>query len=203
MKSIQIYGKLEELLSKSEPERRDMLFAIGTLRNKMKLSAGEVYDVLTAKSCWNDYTLQKSSEVLKVESPTKIFFSPLKEEVKTWHYNKGKVRSVANNEIALDIDSKELFERGVKYFEAWDLKGNCRTWQGAKGGHISLFFDSSVSDDIKKKLRDFFGGDIGQINISVEGQKHQKTGNVVKVIRERIGTNKVSEIESLLEEFIE
>lgn len=185
---IKIYGRLEQHLNETNPERRDMLFTIGTLKNKLNLSNEHIQEVISTKSNWNDYTRKKAAEFLKVPTSTPIFFSPLKEpqSVKIWKFNKGYVRSCYDNEVSLDIDSKEQFDLGVRFFKLVGFYGNCRTWKGARGGHISLFFESPVTNEFRKQCRFVFGGDPHSINISVEGKPHHRTGNLVYLIAENL-----------------
>ncbi len=197
-RELQIYGRLEEILNRLDPDRAEMLFVLGTLKSKIGLSAQEIQDLVSTSSRWNNYTRQKADEFLKLNPPLKYFFSSSKiKQVKEWRLNKGFVRTLASNEIALDLDTKEDFERAVRLFDKHQLKGNCRTWDGAKGGHVSLFFPEAVSVEFKEAIRIFFHGDEGQINITVEGKPHQRTGNIVGVIAELQGFNSKETIESM------
>lgn len=200
-KKIRIYGKLCDLLKESRPTRVNLLFVMGTLKHKMNLDDSQIDRVINHFNAWDSYTKHKADEYLK-RKPKKrdIFFSSSNNgSVKKWQLFKGWARTVANNEIALDLDSKEIFERAVTLFDKYELKGNCRTWEGAQGGHVSLFFSQPVTKALKETVRDFFKGDPGQINTTCEGLPHQKKGNIVTVIKKRDGLNSFGSITKVID----
>ncbi|MDO8511407.1 MAG: hypothetical protein Q7S55_04550 [Nanoarchaeota archaeon] len=198
--SIEIYGKLEQIANESHPTRQQMAFFLRTLAQKGGHSAEELLDCIQTQTSWVEYTSKKNKNDFvnfvrwATGDTSPRFFSSLKKnesrtEPKKWYFNKGFARTVAHNEIALDIDTKEDFERAVRIFNEHELKGNCRTWEGAKGGHVSLLFSEPFSLEFKEMVRIFFHGDKGQINITVEGKPHQNTGNIVRIIAEHQGFN--------------
>lgn|SRR3989338_4150739 len=196
--SINLFGQLEKIANEISPTRNQILFFVGTL--KTKHSTKEIMETILCQTQWANYDIQYFEKIvhsLTRTPPTNFFSSSKSKEVKVWRLNQGYIRTVAENEIALDLDSKEDFERAMGIFNAYELKGNCRTWEGAKGGHVSLFFSESVSTDFRERVRAFFNGDPGQINISLEGKSHQKTGNLVKIVAERKGFNTIGLIEMI------
>lgn len=197
---IRFRGELERILNEFEPTRHEMLFALGTIKKGMGLDDENISSIIHGSS-WNNYTRKKAIEFLK-SNPSSFFLSSsnyTNEEKKIWWTKKGYVRTTMFNEVALDLDSKESFNAAVKIFDSWNLKGNCRTWIGAKGGHISLFFDQPIDKSFKEKVRIFFGGDPGQVNISVENKLHHKTGSTVNLIRENKGVNPIKELTRRIE----
>lgn len=197
-KFIELFGKLEQIAQELEPTRSQIFYFLGTVR---QFPRQEILECIETQTRWNNYSLDQVGKMLdfvQKRPTTKDFFSSYQKapkqksclEKKIWRFNKGFVRTTASNEVALDIDDAQTFQNGVIKFRNLKLKGNCRTWQGAKGGHISLFFEKPVTSEFREKIRKCFGGDPGQINISVEGKPHQKTGNIVWVIAENKGLNK-------------
>jgi hypothetical protein len=200
MEKIELYGKLERIALDLHPTRSDMFFFMGTLNKKH--SPEEIMRCINQDTQWMSYDNEHIEQMLNYLTKRKpnTFFSPLKKKPKKeWHYNKGWNRTVAHNEVALDLDSSESFQRAVKLFDEYQLKGNCRTWDGANGGHVSLFFDKPVNRKFRETVREFFKGDPGQINISLEGKPHQKTGNVVRFVRKKEGLNTIINILKMIE----
>jgi hypothetical protein len=200
-KPIRIFGRLKDLLNTPTPTRPNLLFVMGTLKHKMKLSDEKILDIIKDHNVWDMYSLEKAEFYLtKKPKQRGVFFSSSK-QVKKWQLpdKKGWIRTLANNEIALDLDTKSDFKRAVHLFDEYELKGNCRTWQGSNGGHVSLFFNQPVTSSLRNMVRGFFNGDPGQTNISVEGMPHQKTGNVVQVIKERKGHNSFGSVTKMIE----
>ena len=200
---IEIYGKLEQIAKESHPSRDQMAFFLRTLAQKH--SANELLDCIQRQTSWEEYKHNDFAKFVQwaTRNTSPSFFSSLKKkesrtEPKKWWSDKGMIRTTAWNEIALDLDTKEDFERAVRLFDKYQLNGNCRTWEGAKGGHVSLFFSETVSLEFKEVVRIFFRGDKGQINITVEGKPHQRTGNIVRVVAERQGFNTKDVIETMI-----
>lgn len=197
--TINIYGQLEKIANEASPSREQILFFIGTLQTKHR--AEEIMETILHQTSWRNYDSKYFEKIIRSLTKTTLkpfFSSSKKEEPKIWKLNRGYVRTVAENEIALDIDTKEDYERAVSIFNLYQLKGNCRSWVGAKGGHVSLFFSEPVSKEFREMVREFFNGDKGQINISVEGRAHQKTGNIVEIVAKREGFNDVETVKALL-----
>lgn len=196
---VEIYGKLEQIANELEPERGKILYFIGTLKSKH--TPEEIFECVQNRTKWINYTgTDIESMIYSVtKSSQNNFFSSLeKRKPNEWKFNKGYVRTVASCEIALDIDNMIDFQKAVQFFRRHNLKGNCRTWEGARGGHVSLFFSEVPSESFKRVVRVFFNGDKGQVNISVEGKAHQKTGNVVEVITENKGFNTMSKLNRIM-----
>ncbi len=212
MVEIKIYGKLEDILEGTHPTRNQIFYLLGTLSTKH--SAEEIIEFVNKKSSWCNYDSEQVEKmvywIFKKTTQKRSFFSSCKrrddqtkEQIhkpKIWKFNKGYVRTVTKNEIALDLDTHKDFDYAVRIFKRWNLKGNCRTWQGAKGGHMSLFFDKLPSLEFKESIRLFFNGDLGQVNISVENKLHQKTGNQVHIIAENKGLSAIEDLEKVLKE---
>lgn len=196
VKIIKLYGKLERIAEELEPTRHQIFYLLGSLKQN---SREDILDCVQNQTNWKNYSLADVEKMLKFvqRKPLNSFFSLLNKKTphapaqpKTWRFNQGYIRTTAANEVSLDLDSPDLFTRGLRLFDKLNLKGNCRTWPKALGGHISLFFEEPVTPELREEVRTFFGGDPNQVNISVEGKPHHKTGQIVEVVKKRPGLNK-------------
>jgi len=165
---------------KTKKERLDNLFYnIGKQQYNFELCC---LDKEGAKSKWKKY--------LDVQSDKKFL-------------EKANNRTILSCEVVIDLEDKqkfpEIFEKIKKDFEFFSAYET-----GSRGYHIHLFFNRDLTSMEKEFIIKKYKGDLQKLSnrclIALENCPHWKTGNIKKLIEEKIGFNDLEIIKKEIDE---